>query len=272
VNQIHVSHITQHQKCAYQRYLRLTVGAIPPGVAIVIGSAGHKAHAVDLGYKMIHDGELPPEDTGLDVARDYINTQWKLGIFLTAEERKAEKKVRGGAIDRAVRMHKKRHATVAVATNPSALNWKWVIKLARFPLWMMAGEADVIEREGASAVIRDLKNIGRHPRRGEAQDSLQAKMYCTAWRVHNGVLPAMFMLDNIYDVENKTSFTTGYKSDSMVPDGEDVRILLAHVEAYIEAMSRGVFPPTNPDNWWCSKQWCGYYGTHCKYSRGYTLG
>jgi len=35
----------------------------------------------------------------------------------------------------------------------------------------------------------------------------------------------------------------------------------------LAAIKTGIFPPTNPDSWWCSEKWCGYWDDVCPFGR-----
>ena len=38
-------------------------------------------------------------------------------------------------------------------------------------------------------------------------------------------------------------------------------MVLARIERFVETVRDGQFQPTDPDNWMCSRQWCGYAST-----------
>jgi hypothetical protein len=50
-------------------------------------------------------------------------------------------------------------------------------------------------------------------------------------------------------------------------DAADIEQLKGRMALTLAAIQTGVFPPTNPDNWWCSERWCGYWDGICPFGK-----
>ena len=103
--QLHVTSIGTLLRCGMQFYYRYIKRIIsPPAVIMIKGTATHKASEKDLSHKK-ETGELLSLDAVQDIARDSLNYNWQKGVELTkAEKSMGADKVRGQAVDSAVRM------------------------------------------------------------------------------------------------------------------------------------------------------------------------
>lgn len=254
--QLHASAL--NMKCAEafrRRYMENEV--IPPGVAMIVGTATDKSVTKNLAHK-INTKELLSIEEVSDAARDGLNDAWQGGVTLDFEEAaQGVKVVKGGATDKAVRLavlHAKRKAP---ALNPTHVQRQWSVELKGFPVDLV-GTMDI--QEGAES-IRDTKTSGKTPSDDVAQRSVQLKAYALAAKVIDGEAPKKVFLDYLIDTQSPS-----VKSIEHEPGDADFRALLRRVETLCMAMERGVFVPVEPDHWVCSVKWCGYYRT-CKYVR-----
>ncbi len=253
--QLHATSL--NMKCLEAFRRRYVEGEIiPPGVAMLVGTATDKSVTRNLGHKIETRKLLTLEEVA-DTARDGLNQAWEQGVKLEPEEVEAGiKRIKGEATDKAVRLsllHAKAKAPTIEAT---AVQRKWSLELQGFPLDLV-GTMDI--QEGA-AFIRDTKTSGKTPSEDVAARSVQLTAYSlAAWKL-DGTAPAKVALD--YLIDNKVPVAKTFEATK---DENDYRALLARVEVMALALERGVFPPVEPEHWACSAKFCGYFNS-CRYA------
>jgi hypothetical protein len=270
--QIHVSHLRRLATCGEQ-YRRIYVCGerVPPGVAALVGTATHGVHEEDLRAKM-ETGKLLDLDRTNSMAAERVDRMFRDGVYLAPAERGQDlKKLRGQAVDRAVRLDVMRHVQLAPGIQPISLSRKWVCTLEGYP-YDLAGEFDV---EEAGDVLDDLKTSGKYPSKSAADDSMQVTMYGLAKKVCDGREFAKMRLQFLLDIKGRPSKShpEGGKPTSKVVVMDTVRspahyeALLARLVNFMEALQKGVFVPCDPEHWACDPRWCGFFET-CAYVRG----
>jgi hypothetical protein len=249
--QLHQSSLDMLFKCGEQYYRRYILGEkIPPGIALVVGSATHKSIEKNLTAK-IKTGELLSVEQVKDVARDELEGMWKSGIRLDEEElKRGIQAIKGEAIDIAVSLSTLHRTDLAPILAPTHVERKFVVKLDGYPM-DLSGTIDI--QEGAKR-IRDTKTAAKSPSQGDADSSLQLTMYGLAAKVVDGVAPQEFALDGL--VKTKTPKVVTLKTTRT---DEDYQMLLRRVERSIAIIEKGAFTPARPTDWWCSRKWCGYW-------------
>lgn len=262
--QLHQSALDMLSKCGEQYYRRYVLGEkIPPGVAMVIGSATHKSIETNLAEVVRGNAMLPVEQVA-DVARDELEGLWKSGVSLSDEELAAGMKaVKGGAIDTAVALSRLHRTDLAPTLTPTAVERKFVIKLEGFPL-DLAGQIDIQE---GTARIRDTKTAAKSPSQADADDSIQFTMYGLAAKVLDGAGPTEFALDAL--VKTKVPKVATLKTTRT---DDDYQMLLRRVERAATIIEKGAFVPARTTDWWCSKRFCGFWSTCPFSSRPVTVG
>jgi len=227
------------------------------------GSGTHKGCQWDFDRK-IQTGALMPVEELVDVTRDAVNNIWdERGVRLLPDEREeGEKNVRGRTVDSAIRLVTQYHEDVAPSIVPARVERPWVLHLEGYP-FDLAGQIDLDEEisdDLPTGRIRDWKTRKVSPVSGSADSSIQLSVYAMAKKVLDGGIPAV-ALDFLVDLRRGPKIVTQESKRTE----RHFRTVLAHFEAMIMALERGVFLPTNPDNWWCSERFCGYWQT-CKYT------
>ena len=265
--QMHQSHLSMLCRCGEQYRRRYIEGEIiPPGIAAVTGSGAHAAISTDLGRK-IETGELAPVEELRDTARDYVDAEFRRGAYRLLPEEKplGKKHWRDESVDWAIRFAGCHHAELAPTLTPSHAERKWVVKLKGFPC-DLAGMLDVQEtRPDGTITVRDTKTGGKV---NDASTSLQLTMYAMAVRVLDGTMPALCTLDNVVRRAPKKNPHAELVVSETQRTEEDFKTLLRRVETAVRLIEAGVFPPANPDDWWCSERFCGFYNAGCPYVRG----
>ena len=256
--QLHWSGIEMLSRCGEQyqrRYVEKEI--IPPGVAIIVGSATHHSIKANLHAKL-ETGLLLPIEQIKDTARDSLVMAWNAGGVVLNEEEMAEgaAKVKAAAIDKAVRLSTLHASEVAPRLCCTHVERPWVIELTGYPV-DLAGQIDQQEPE----TIRDSKTSGKSPSATVADESDQLTIYAMAVRVLDGIMPSRVALD--YLIDNKTPVAKTFESTRTE---EDFTPLLNRVEEAVKAMEKGVFVPASASHWICNPKFCGYWSS-CRYTR-----
>lgn len=265
--QLHPSALGMFARCGEQFRRRYVEGErIPPGVAAVVGTGVHLAVGADLREKMT-EGTLLPAEAVEAAARDGVIHGFEADLTLTEEEAAAGPKAahQGAAIDRAVRLARLHHAEAAPTIQPVAVERPFALDLTAplaargvdYPL-DLAGTMDV-ESDGGDApnVIRDTKTKDKTPPAGLAETSLQLAAYSYAKKTLDGVHASRLALDCLVDL--KTPKYVAVESPAVTGSRESA--LLNRIAVIGRALESGIFAPADPDAWWCSKRFCGYWET-----------
>lgn len=262
----HLSHsqLDMISKCGEQWYQRYVMGRkIPPGVALIIGSSVDVPISANMISKAI-DHELLPEETIKDLASDKADEIWET-VELTEEEIKIGKAVvKGETKDMTVALSLLHAREFAPKIQPKFYesDQGMVPAVQRwFRLEFEGYDYDLVgvmdlQEEG---YIHDTKTAGKSPDADQVHTSLQLTSYALAAEVIDGEVEPEVGLDVL--VKTATPKAVQFKSKRSQADYD---VLFRRMEAATEAIEKGVFIPARPDDWWCSKKWCGYYGT-CKY-------
>lgn len=136
----------------------------------------------------------------------------------------------------------------------------------------LTGTIDIIEKfrkfqaeTGIGAAdglgIRDTKTSGKPPAPGAAFTSEQLDVYSLASLIYEKKLPDAMTLDYLYQTPKKKQ--TKYRPMPTTRDMDDINVILFRfaraVHRWKTAEKSGDFAPANPNDWWCSEKWCGYF-------------
>ncbi len=220
--QLHASALEMKCLEAFRRrYIENEI--IPPGVAALVGTATDAGITRNLGNK-IKTGQLLPVDECIDTARDALNAAWETGVRLDDDEAKRGIKiVKGGAIDKAVRLSTLHHKELAPIIQPSHVQRKWALSSPGYPCDIV-GAIDIQE---SAESIRDTKTSENTPRADIAHRSVQLSAYALAVELIDGRPPARVFLD--YLIDRKTPQAKPFES---VRTEEHFKAVLARVEVY----------------------------------------
>jgi len=241
-------------RCPYQYEQRYIKGAIRlPGVAMITGTGVHRAVEADLSHK-IEAGELLAAEAVADLARDAVVAEWDRGVEVNVDRDGTPDEAKAGAIDRAVSLASLHHSDLAPSLEPISVERRWKLDLEGYP-YDLAGMIDIEEADA----IRDTKTAARSPAKTAADDSLQLTTYAVAIKYCNGVLPSRLCLDHLVSLKTPKVVTL-----ETTRTERHVELFLRRLEVAMRQLEAGVFPPTDPSNWWCGERFCGYYAD-CPY-------
>jgi hypothetical protein len=256
--QLHVSGLMMLSKCGEQFRRRYIQGDIvPPGVAMVVGTATHASVRGNLSAKIEH-GKLLPLEHAKAIARDQLNTEWEKGVLLDDEQKSSPHKAKSDAIDKAVRLSGAHAERLAPLLLPTHVERSWSLELRGFPIDLV-GSIDIQE---AKMRVRDTKTSAKSPSADAADTSEQLTVYAMAVKTLDGTGSISVYLDYLVDLRRVTKIVSLLSERRP----EDYDPLLRRIENASICMEKGVFVPARPEDWWCSPKWCGYFST-CPYVR-----
>lgn len=265
------SQLSMFLRCPEQYRRRYPEGErIPPGVAVIRGTACHEARTVNMKQKVKSGEDLPMDDV-LDAAADSVEQSFAGEVLLNEEEQhwglkvvKAETKdvaVSLAKLDRQV-LHPHIHP-VFVPTGPKFEgDGKLAIVHDELPKPIIM-YLDLVDQVSPGLhVIRDLKTKSRAPQENEAERSSQLTLYHLGWQVRSGGvgLPEIRVALDCLVAKKKPEAVVLEATRTV----DDHLAVLRRMAVVMQAIEHGDFPPCDEGSWACDPKWCGYYST-CPY-------
>lgn len=255
-----VTQIEMHGKCQEQyrrRYIERDV--IPPGFALVRGSAVHEAAEANMRQKISSRRDLPAQDV-VDMAAAAFEHRVQSGVSLNAEEAsRGLSVVKGETLDMVARLARLHAVAQAPDYQPVAVEEAVLVTLPAASRDLLC----VIDLVDETGTLADFKTSAKAKTQQEADESLQLTTYHFAWQAKTGAVPTSLVLDVAVDKE------TGQKRQRLETDRtrHDVLALGRRFAAVSAAVDSGVFAPAPVGAWWCSEKFCGYHAS-CPFVRG----
>lgn len=233
-----------------RRYIEKEI--IPPGIALVRGSATHKGIEINHRQKQSTHEDLPKKHI-IDISvEDFDNRIRRDGI--KNDEDKPDKDVVGEGRDQTAALAGLYAEKVAPEIQPVYVEERIVIDIPDLkPIYAVM---DCLDDKNN---VRDFKTAGKSKSQSDIDTSLQFSIYALAAKEKTGKMP-----DNMYmDVLVATKEP---KYQRLVTKrAEDSYIQVIRLASAVQsAIQKGVFLPATPGAWNCSARWCGYYTT-CPY-------
>lgn len=252
----YVSHsfLSMLQRCGMQAKFRYLDGIkAPPGIRMIRGSAVDKSVTQNMRAKRDQKKMLSAEEIE-SITSDAMDLGVADGLALTEEEEEqGAQKVIGAAKDSAIALAKLHAKAIAPRIEPDIIQAE--IKSAK-PIDLLNGKKllTVLDLTSKAGVVHDTKTSGKSKSQQEADRSQQLSIYSFSYYLAKGELPTAVQLDALIEAKKGPHFQQ-IESQRTWPQ----------INATLEAMGRaqkifesGIFLPTNPENWWCSRKWCGY--------------
>ena len=243
------SSITQYLKCSAQFMFRKTIGAKPPGIALLYGKSIDEAINIDMEQKIDSRENLPTDDI-----KDAFVTEWDSNKN-DAEFHPTDKpdSLREIGIDSVGNWSE----TIAKEIQPKAVQKKLAVEFDDFDFNILQF-ADVITEGG---VIIDNKTAGRSIPVSKVTDilliphdhRLQLTMYDIGYEVNESVRATGLGLD--YLIKNKKP---KIQQARWKPNKQDRQYVLGLMEQVANGVKKEVFIP-NRSNMMCSKKFCAYW-------------
>lgn len=243
-------HISANQlstwiRCPKQYEFRYLLGyKLPPTGALTRGRACHRAWEADHRNKIETKKNLPLQNI-LDIYSGEFDasapeTEWN------PDEDKGKVK------DTGTKMVEVYHCKISKQVQPIACEEPFEIEIQDHVV------QGVIDLETDQHEIRDAKTTSKRRPYIPMDHQLQMTIYSRA-----KPKAASFILDNAIVTQKETDLETLTLTRSELPQKK----LDLFLESFGQSLTKGYFPPTNPDNWWCSQKWCGFYRI-CKFGAG----
>lgn len=244
--------------CGEQYRRRYVEGErIPPGVAMLQGSAMHEAAAENFRQKKSSRKDLRVEDM-VDMAdATFIERMRSDGLWLSEEEQSRGKDAvveegRGRA-----RVFAQCHAEQqAPEYQPELVEEKYIIPLpGEYDLMGVLDMADEQKR------VVDFKTASRKKNADEADKSVQLTTYAAIYKHKTGDFATDILLDvAVQTAAGNTSRQVQHTSRAR----QDFTSLVNRINAAARIIKAGAFMPADPGHWMCSPKFCGYWAT-CPY-------
>lgn len=270
------SKIDMVSRCGIQTQFYLEGRREPPGFAALVGRAVDSAVFEGLRRKAL-GSPLPSLEETKDLASTALDHE--VGgsgeILLSEEEQKAGMgRTTGAARDRSVRMALYHRLHLSPLVNV-ALDWKTGAPRVQHAFeieWdaesgplLLTGRTDADEEDGG---VLDLKTAGRRKPDAWAATSPQLSGYALKRHLLDGYQRVPVRLQIVIDrrsssvaelVDGQSLAGITQQIQESERGAEDFQAYLLRAEAAAKVIRTGAFMPARPDDWWCSKKFCGYF-------------
>ena len=252
---IHQSSALMFLRCQPQYAFRYIEGIkSPPRSALAFGSSFHKTNDLNYTQKIETHEDLPVSDLRDFWVDDFERRTEEVEWSDKEREQKVEV-VRGKLIDTGVKCVSLYQEIVAPITQPLAVEQPFRITFDDDFPYDLAGTIDLITDWEA---IDDNKTAAKSPNKTEAEQSLQLTLYALGYRATTQRIEKGLSLTHI--VKSKSPKIIRQTTSRTNQQIQTALKLLGRLVKQIEDTKRsGAFLPTNPSNWWCSPEWCGYW-------------
>lgn len=254
----HISHsqLSMYWRCPEQYRRRYLEGqTLPPGIALMTGTAIHRAAETNFEQKVESHEDLPVNQI-VDAAAYSFDMATKGGYALSEDETSiGREKVLGAAFD-VVACLAQVHATQQ-APDYQPLE---VEKLTRIVFPHATHDLlAVTDLRDDQHRVTDIKTAARRKPQTEVDGSVQLTIYAAAYSIDHGRQPNQVRLDSLIKTKKP-----GRQVLISTRDHRDYQVLVHRINVTLSAIEAGLFPPCVPDSWQCSDRWCGFWRT-CPY-------
>lgn len=250
------SQLQMYWRCAEQYRRRYMEGEIlPPGIALLTGSALHRGAETNFSQKIESHMDLPAAQI-IEASVVAFDEQTKGGYALSEDETmRGPDIVLGEAKDQTAALAKVHAQQQAPDYQPVAVEHRTRIVMPKASRDLVA----ITDLRDDQRRVTDIKTGARRKPQSEVNESVQLTIYAAAYTVDCGEPPAEVRLDTL--VKTKTPGRQVLSSHRTLADFE---VLANRINATLAAIEAGNFPPCAPDSWQCSDRWCGFWRS-CPY-------
>jgi len=231
------------------------------GMRQTMGSAAHKSREVNLTQKVKSQEDMNIEEV-TDVARDYVCETFESNEIEIGKEwdGKSKDSARGIAVDMSVEMAEKDRLVFQPEIQPAAVEETLAISFPDISR-IIVGKLDVREDYDGN-VIRDLKTGKRAFGQAKADDGMGLTTYGMLALSSSGIVIDKYLIDNVVNSGKTPCKTVAYETTRTK---EELQKQLQRFALVCRNIDKGVFMCADPQEWYCSKEWCGYHDV-CPYA------
>jgi len=241
----HQSSIAMFLKCPRQYMYRYLMGyVLPPKAALTLGKSVDVAVTANLNQKVNTQIDLPESEV-LDAYSSCFDKE----APATSWDGEDSGKVK----DQGIKMLKVYHRDAAPTIQPKTV--QDAFRLETDEGYALGGTLDLTDKD---EYIRDTKTSKAEYSPDAVNDSLQATMYDFAHEAKTGKKAKGF----IFDVITKHKEPRYQKVVGEVGPGQRER-MFESIRLMHKSIERGEFQYAPEGQWFCSKDWCGYW-SQCK--------
>ena len=231
---------------------------IPPGIALVKGTAVHIGAALNFEQKIESFEDLRPSEI-IDASVAALEGRGKVeGLLLTDDEKAIGKaKVFGECKDSTVRLAGLFSREVAPHYQP-----KYVEKSVTIPLPNSSHDLKgILDLVSVDEELVDLKTGKKKKNQKDWDDSPQLTTYALTKKHLDGKLPKKILIEQLVDSGKSEPKRHLFETTRSMPD---FKALGHRMNAVIKGITSGVFVPAPAGYWKCSPVYCGYWRS-CSY-------
>lgn len=267
------SKIDMVSKCGVQAEFYLAGHRSPPGFAMLVGRAVDSAISEGIRRKALGHG-LPTVEETKDLAAAALDHEVDGSgeIELSPEEAAGGVRMHAGrARDRSVRLAAYHRLHLSPRIN-AALDWKTgepriqhsfeiEMETEDGPV-LLTGRTDFDTAEGG---VIDLKTSGRMKPTTWAHTSPQLSGYALKRHLIDGFESVPVRLDVLVDrkpnniVPGQSLAGIEHQIQESTRSADDFQSYLHRAASAAKVIRSGAFMPARPEDWWCSKKFCGYF-------------
>ena len=238
-------------RCGIQFQYRFEKGIIiPPGISARRGTTVHTTSQATHNHKLLKGVDLPVdymEDLAADTYRRLVLDR---GVYIPKSEYFERKRLIGEGLDSAVRLSRLYAQKVAPMIQPWLVERTVIVDFEGIEL-PLEGTIDLVE---VNSHLRDIKSAAKSYNQAAADCSLQLTQYNVMFYLTFGYWPPATSLMVLVDLKEAKFQEIHTIRTAACLEPYKKRVALA-----IKCIKSGIFLPTNPDNWWCTEKWCGYW-------------
>lgn len=251
------SQLTMYFKCGEQyrrRYIQKEV--IPPGISLIKGTSLHKGAEFNFKQKIKSKVDLPKKDVLDQTMSTFDLTMKHEGLLLKEEEEKRGKAVVIDEAKKSVQVFATLYSDgVAPRYQPVLVEQRQRIELENSP-YDLLGVVDMVDDKEK---VVDLKTGTKTKKQEDVDADSQLTFYAMTHRAITGRDPSGLAIEQMLDQKVPTVKTFETKRGM-----EDYRRLINRINAAVDGINKGSYPPAHEGAWWCSAKFCGYHAT-CPY-------
>lgn len=251
------SQINTYLRCGEQyrrRYVMKHV--IPPGIAQLKGTSVHKGAEHNFKQKKDSHEDLKTETVVEVAVNTFKDTVKHEGLFLNEEEETQGKaKVMGKAIDETVKLSELLMAEVSPKYQPIEIEETQLIELPNSTHDLKG----IIDLKIDKGNIVDIKTSGKSWTQEKADKDIQFTFYAMMDHSKTGQGTKPLIVENL--VNTKIPKVLTFETERSMKDYDP---LIKRINAVVDGINKGVYPPAPSDSWACSRRFCGYFDS-CSY-------